>query len=165
MFRCFGQLDRIHVLDDIDKTAAYSLYERVGEGEFRLARSSGERVNDRVVRILEEGRLYAKDWQLRIVHTGWKTLGEFSSEGLELVELEYLPLEQIRNTIEIYSRSSFSQGVLEVVGYRLEHNIYSSDGRLVARMGKMRKAEGEYLLKQAENGRRFYTMKKDLSRD
>ncbi|MBI4158700.1 hypothetical protein HY500_00395 [Candidatus Woesearchaeota archaeon] len=85
------------------------------------------------------------------------TIGRFRLEDIELVELEELPLKRINSL----SFSNSIGGRSIVTGYRLEHNLYSANGRLVARKGKMRRAEGDYLLQQAEK-RKYYSMMKDI---
>jgi len=159
MFEGYGQLDTIHLLSEGKGTSMYNIYERVGE-EFRLVCSWGERINIKLTRMLEGGRLYAGDFDLRRVYSGWETFGMFKPDELELVVLDELYLEPIKFPI---IRSDRTSSKLEVVAYSLPYSLYSNDGRVVVKRGKMKKVEGEYLFEQFKKGRKFYARKADLS--
>jgi len=164
MFEGYGQLDKIHVdyvkIDGrFGMVAYYDLFKGTGDG-FRLVSLSRKNISERTLEILSEGRLYARADDLRRLSRPLSTIGKF--ELLDLVEVEELPL----NAIARYTLFDFpnNKGRRKIVtGYKLEHDVYSYDGRVVVKRGKMRKVEGDYLIGQARKGRKFYARKADLS--
>ena len=153
MFEGFGQLDCIHFRTGYG--TVYNLYLREDNGGFtRIAFKEVEDVGMRTLAHLGEGRLYARANDLRDTcrdRTLWNdTIGIFRLEDIDLVILDELPLERVIRLLDLWFPDNRGERVV-LTGYKLSYNIYSADGRLVARGGvKMSVAQGEHLIGQSK---------------
>jgi|SRR3989338_2884352 len=161
-----GQLDMIPVTRGTGKkTVMHSRCDLYLFDKWKLTRTAlgyFTRVNKRILRYLREGRLYATERDIKSVVNG-EMFGEFKLEDLELVELDELPFEGVKKEVTRYrSEDGFvvDSKRLEITAYRLRHDIFSFNGTLAIRKGKIKKGEGDYLIGQARE-RKYYSRRMD----
>ena len=161
-----GQLDMIPVTRGTGKkTVMHSRCDLYLFDKWKLTRTAlgyFTRVNKRILRYLREGRLYATERDIKSVVNG-EMFGEFKLEDLELVELDELPFEGVKKEVTRYrSEDGFvvDSRRLEITAYRLRHDIFSFNGTLAIRKGKIKKGEGDYLIEQARK-RKYYSRRMD----
>ena len=162
-----GQLDMIPVTRGTGKkTVMHSRCDLYLFDKWKLTRTAlgyFTRVNKRILRYLREGRLYATERDIKSVVNG-EMFGEFKLEDLELVELDELPFEGVKKEVTRYRVGEdglgFDYHTLEITAYRLRYDIFSFNGTLAIRKGKIKKGEGDYLIEQARK-RKYYSRRMD----